>query len=131
MPKVSRKAHDMSVEEILQSIRGIINNHNSDEQEILELTDVVAETSQSGSVDSTDGYLISDDSIAQVAKTLQEFTDKAKDTTYTKRPTALTLEQLVAEMMRPLLKEWLDKNLPTLVTQLVEKELKRLVHDNK
>jgi cell pole-organizing protein PopZ len=39
------------------------------------------------------------------------------------------LEDLVIEAMRPYLKEWLDKNLPSMVKRLVEKELRRLVPD--
>ncbi|MBC8240716.1 MAG: DUF2497 domain-containing protein [Alphaproteobacteria bacterium] len=38
-----------------------------------------------------------------------------------------TLEGLVKELLRPMLKEWLDENLPTLVERLVEKEIVKLV----
>jgi hypothetical protein len=37
-----------------------------------------------------------------------------------------TLEDLVKEMLRPMLKEWLDKNLPTLVEHAVTRELDRM-----
>jgi cell pole-organizing protein PopZ len=37
-----------------------------------------------------------------------------------------TLEGLVREMLRPMMKEWLDQKLPTLVERLVEKEIARL-----
>lgn len=37
-----------------------------------------------------------------------------------------TVEDLVQEALRPMLKEWLDENLATLVERLVEKEVKRL-----
>lgn len=37
-----------------------------------------------------------------------------------------TLDGLVREMLRPMVKDWLDKNLPPLVEQLVAKEIKRL-----
>lgn len=37
-----------------------------------------------------------------------------------------TLEELVQEMMRPMIKEWLDKNLPAMTERLVRKELERL-----
>ena len=39
---------------------------------------------------------------------------------------ARTIEQVVEDLMRPMLKEWLDQNLPTLVERLVEKELARM-----
>lgn len=39
---------------------------------------------------------------------------------------AVTLEQMVREELRPLLKAWLDANLPSLVERLVKAELERL-----
>ncbi len=37
-----------------------------------------------------------------------------------------TLEDMVIELMRPILKEWLDKNLPAVVDRLVQKEIERI-----
>lgn len=39
---------------------------------------------------------------------------------------ARTLEDLVAEMLRPMLKNWLDDNLPTLVERLIRAEIERI-----
>ena len=39
---------------------------------------------------------------------------------------AKTLEELVREMLRPMLKAWLDDNLPTLVERLVRAEIERV-----
>ncbi len=39
---------------------------------------------------------------------------------------ARTLEDMVIELMRPLLKEWLDQNLPATVDRLVQKEIERI-----
>lgn len=38
----------------------------------------------------------------------------------------VTLEAMVKEMIRPMLREWLDANLPDLVQKMVERELERL-----
>lgn len=38
-----------------------------------------------------------------------------------------TLEDLVVESLKPELSEWLNKNLPTLVQTLVEKEIRKLI----
>ncbi|MET0238935.1 MAG: DUF2497 domain-containing protein, partial [Sphingobium sp.] len=38
-----------------------------------------------------------------------------------------TLEGLVREMLRPMLKEWLDTRLPEMVEGLVKKEIDRIV----
>lgn len=37
-----------------------------------------------------------------------------------------TLEDLVSDMLRPMLKQWLDANLPSMVQQIVEREVKKL-----
>jgi cell pole-organizing protein PopZ len=39
---------------------------------------------------------------------------------------ATTLEDLVKEMLRPMLQHWLDNNLPTLVERLVRQEIERV-----
>jgi uncharacterized protein len=39
---------------------------------------------------------------------------------------ARTLEDLVKEMLRPMLKSWLDDNLPGLVERLVRAEIERV-----
>jgi hypothetical protein len=38
----------------------------------------------------------------------------------------ITVEDLVVEALRPMLKEWLDGHLPELVRSLVEREIRRL-----
>jgi cell pole-organizing protein PopZ len=38
----------------------------------------------------------------------------------------LTIEQYVVEMLRPMLREWLDQNLPSMVERLVEREIEKL-----
>jgi cell pole-organizing protein PopZ len=42
---------------------------------------------------------------------------------------ARTIEDLVKEVMRPMIKDWLDANLPRLVERLVRKEIERLSHN--
>jgi cell pole-organizing protein PopZ len=40
----------------------------------------------------------------------------------------LTLEGMVREMLKPILKEWLDRNLPYLIERLVKKEIDTMVN---
>lgn len=42
-----------------------------------------------------------------------------------------TVEQLAAELMRPILRDWLDQNLPTMVERLVRAEIKRLAEQSR
>ena len=39
----------------------------------------------------------------------------------------VTLESMVREMLRPILKEWLDRNLPYLIERLVKKEIDLMI----
>ena len=39
---------------------------------------------------------------------------------------ARTLEEMAVNLMKPLLKEWLDQNLPPIVDRLVHKEIERI-----
>jgi len=41
----------------------------------------------------------------------------------------ITLEQLVRELLKPMLQEWLDENLPPLVERLVHEEIKRIARE--
>lgn len=40
----------------------------------------------------------------------------------------MTIEDLMRDMLTPLLKEWLDANLPQLIEKLVEREIRQLVN---
>lgn len=42
-----------------------------------------------------------------------------------------TLEDMVLELMRPLLKQWLDQNLPATVERVVQKEVERITRRSK
>lgn len=41
-------------------------------------------------------------------------------------PTHRTLEDITKELLRPMLKQWLDQNLPTVVQRIVEREIAKL-----
>lgn len=65
---------------------------------------------------------ITSDASKEALKRLVESVPKEPTT----RP-SYTLEDLVLKAIQPHVSEWLDKNLPDIVTALVEKEIKRLV----
>jgi len=44
---------------------------------------------------------------------------------------ARTLEEMAMQLMKPLLKEWLDQNLPPIVDRLVHKEIERITRKGK
>lgn len=85
--------------------------------------------------DGDDRHIITDRAASAASRALSELAGALGD----KRPrpdsgAALplggsnrTVEDLVREMLRPMLSEWLDANLPDLVQRLVRKEIKEMV----
>ncbi|MSP67429.1 MAG: DUF2497 domain-containing protein [Alphaproteobacteria bacterium] len=51
----------------------------------------------------------------------------AKDEALRISATGRTIEDIVVDLLRPLLKDWLDENLPLLVERLVKSEIERIV----
>jgi uncharacterized protein len=47
-------------------------------------------------------------------------------TAITQHRPGLTVEQLAEDLLRPMLREWLDANLPDMVERLVQKEIQRM-----
>lgn len=86
--------------------------------------------SQQENYQTVDDDLISADTTAAAAASLSQLTQAFSEQ---KRQSAvaqnggLTLDVLVAELIKPYLKEWLDKNLPAIVDEAVQKEIARLV----
>ena len=125
---MSKKSQDMSIEDILKSIKGVINERKhlklEDEEDVLELTDVIEDQ------DGKD--LISAKPAEEVSDILKNFTDTVKDKNLDSNISSKNpLEEVVMEMLKPELKVWLDKNLPSLVKELVESEIKKLVQNSK
>ncbi len=141
----NKSKKDMSVEEILKSIKGVIENNKSDdpkakivasshqdeEDDILELIDIVESEAFETAHSSINSGLVSNESVAEVSDTLRLLAAKTKSTKDTpakeEQYKASTIEELAIELLKPQLKEWLDNNLPALVKQIVEKEIQRLI----
>jgi cell pole-organizing protein PopZ len=65
------------------------------------------------------------DKVAETA-TVSAFARLSENIALARSKDGVTLEDIVAEQLKPLLKDWLDDNLPSLIERLVEKELQRL-----
>lgn len=70
--------------------------------------------------------LLSDDAATASAASLKKMIDTHKTTVPGFR-SGTTLEDLVLESMKPMLKDWLDANLPSMVERIVEREIRKLV----
>jgi hypothetical protein len=92
----------------------------SSEDDVLELTEAMiapADELMSGRTTQT-----SSDVLGELARAIMDRREMGlgdKD---------VTLEGMVREMMRPLLREWLDRNLPYLIERLVKKEIDKMVN---
>jgi cell pole-organizing protein PopZ len=64
----------------------------------------------------------STDVLSQLARAILDRRDMAVATR------DVTLESIVREMLRPLLREWLDRNLPYLIERLVKKEIDLMIN---
>lgn len=94
----------------------------SAEAEILELTQPVAPTSGAASSPGSAESLVSADAAAASRQSLAALSNLLISTSGGEH----TLEALVRDMLRPLLKEWLDARLPDLVESLVAREIARI-----
>ncbi len=114
---------DPSMEDILASIRRIIADEGDapipspagEADEVLELTNPIPPGVGTPEIVSTDAAEAARDKLAALSSMVVKGAGADN-----------TLEALVREMLRPMLKEWLDQKLPILVEHLVEKEIARI-----
>lgn len=138
-----------SVEEILASIKKIIAEDEQQaprvanrrsptpepevEPDILELTDgepfEFDEDSGPDSDDSTDEPLLAPGTADSLRHSLSALAALGEPGSAPQivRSGETSLEGLVREMLRPMLKEWLDANLPTIVEKAIAREIQRVM----
>lgn len=129
-----RQAGAPSVEEILESIKKVIARDNKAEAQarlqpkptrpdVLELTDPAEEDEAAPA-----GGLIADAAAASMRESLAALSMLAQPGVAPQivRSGETSLEGLVREMLKPMLSEWLDKNLPAMVEKMVAAEIARI-----
>jgi cell pole-organizing protein PopZ len=138
---------DPSMEDVLASIRRILSEDEKqpseepdaaaaavDDEEPFSLTPemiVAQDEPQSADVPParSEGGLVAPAVAAAAAAALGTLTrNVAPEPTGVSRGGGPTIEDLVREELRPLLKEWLDAHLPALVERIVRNEIERVVH---
>ncbi len=72
--------------------------------------------------------LIDDNKLDSMRKSLSALVEKEATERHPPQhqPGGTSLEDLTRELMRPIIKQWLDENLPALVEELVAREIQRL-----
>lgn len=128
---------EVKLEDILRSIRGIIDNNNifssseeikkdkkyspEDEQDsILELTSVLEDVEENS--------LISQKIKEQAKAEVNKLNDALKNGEYVKPSQSLDIS--LNDLLRPLIKDWLDNNLPKIVENIVASEIKKIIPKN-
>jgi cell pole-organizing protein PopZ len=99
------------------------------EPDVLELNDAVEEPAPA-----PDDTLIAAETAATASEKLSGLTALRRrqgitDASLLLGNGAVTLEEIVREELRPLLKAWLDQNLPAMVERLVQREIRRITRD--
>ena len=128
------KTQDLSIEEILASIRGIVQDSSAGKaktirrdrvDDVLELT----ELRYPDEAINESAELVSEKVVEEVSETLRNFAEHTSkmEPGVSKSSGDKTVESFMLEMLRSEVKKWLDINLPLIVRQLVEREIRRLV----
>lgn len=106
------------------------------EEEVLELTDTSPEPALSGDA-KVGGAKVSDSSLLatdRVVASRQSLSQLAEAVKPAPRPDmaigSVSLDQMVQDMVRPMLKEWLDAHLPEIVERMVSREISRITDRN-
>jgi len=112
--------------DVLQDIDAALNDSGeSAEESATEPEPAVTENNEKPAMDS----LVSEASAKATSDALKELMKNVPKTSVDSPSlrSGTTLENLVVEAIKPFLTEWLDKNLPTIVENIVQKEIKKLV----
>ncbi|MDC0475099.1 DUF2497 domain-containing protein [Hyphomicrobiales bacterium] len=124
------KNQEMSVNEILSSIKEVISNEKvskniDDEDEILELTDVVSCEDDSILLDD----VIDPDDLVKKQNANENLTDDIKKNLHLDESgflSDLSIDNIIKETIKETLNEWFAKNLKPIVEESVKEEVAKL-----
>lgn len=97
------------------------------DNEILELTEFADNPDDDGGAEADAETIVSDDAVSQ---THQSFSELSALMVAGYEGADNTLEGLVRELLKPMLKAYLDENLPRVVEEMVAKEIARISRRN-
>lgn len=149
MSEVAEKS-DVKLEDILKSIRGIIDDHNQnpvkvsaasepavsqesdnkvrpnifiDQDNVLELTELVPEE---GVARDTSLASISQKTKNHVESQINELVSNLdQEAIYPSNE--VSMNSLVSQLVQPLVRDWLDNNLPRIVERAVSEEIQKII----
>lgn len=130
-------SREPSMEDILSSIRRVIARDeapgSANDTHLAEADDILDLDEEESAPDSitANGELVSEASADAARQSLEALTAAvapvaAAAVAAAPAPAGRTMEDVVLDALRPMLKEWLDTNLPPLVESMVAKEISRI-----
>jgi len=121
----------LSAKPALQAVPDVTSTE--DAEEILELTDELPEQDNASAQGvfgdrRKEERLIDDNKLDSMRQSLSALVEKEaiERRAPQQRTGGTSLEDMTRELMRPMIKQWLDQNLPELVEELVAREIQRL-----
>lgn len=122
MPEVEEPAELAAEPEPEPEPEDFFEEASADDDDVLELTDIIEEAPR---VEEKPETILSKQAADLAA---QPFSQLSGLLVRNYPGSENTLDGLVREMLRPMLKQWLDENLPPLVERMVAKEIARLTN---
>jgi cell pole-organizing protein PopZ len=116
----AQRAHEPSMEEILASIRAIIADESAPAKPGPQLVYASDAPPPRKPEPVEDEALLSPETGEAVAGSFRALAESLA------AQSAKAAEDMAREMLRPMLKAWLDENMPTMVERLVKAEIQRL-----
>ena len=136
-PPASAPTGDPSMEDILASIRRILSEDDTPpatatEEDVLVLDHSMLRAEPPAAAatapEAPAGLVAPEAAAAAAASVGSLLRALASDRALQVRTGGPTIEDIVRQTLRPLLKDWLDNNLPALVERLVRAEIERVVN---
>lgn len=150
MAPESKEQNDVKLEDILKSIKNMIDSPNNvfddssdssfkedmnskkkkakagigdiaEGENILELTSIV----RAGDGFNNKDTLLSEETASKAKSEIDKFASTLKETNYSKD--AIPFEAVLNKLMLPLMRSWFDANLPQIVERVVEQEIKKII----
>lgn len=128
-------SREPSMEDILSSIRRVIARDEAPgsarEIRVPEADDILDLQDEEDRAEAAEGELVSEASADAARQSLEALTAAvtpavAAATVAAPTVAGRTMEDVVLDALRPMLKDWLDANLPALVEAMVAKEISRI-----
>lgn len=141
----ANQQEEEKLEDILKSIRNMIDGHNPSETKATEnkkldgnkdnnskLTNSSLQEADDDSVleltsELTNEYsgLLSSEAVKKSSEIMNNFSQQINEVTPAK--TVDKFDLMITELVKPLLKDWLDSNLPALLEKIIAEELKKIM----